>query len=323
MVVHQINENAITTIAPSKNMPFTIQGNQDIDIFSYGRDNKEQLNNLLLEHGAVLLRGFPIEGPKDFSTLFQTITAGGAIEYKNRTSPRDKVYDNVYTSTSHPKDQVIHMHTENSYSKVYNRIISFYCLVPPEEGGQTPIADERKIATILDSKFVEKFREKGIRYVRNSMPGIELDWKTIYQTDDKEKVNETLRQNNYDYEWVSKDHLRLKWELPAFQKHPVTGEEMWFNHMYFGHKSLYHPGVVEYFKEENLPFATYYGDGSDIEAEAIAQIKAYYEEQSLVFDWQKNDFLLLDNMMFSHGRKSFKGKRKILTAMGQPHEFVF
>ena len=322
MEIQQFKTSAIEVITPSKNMPYTIKGNQNMDIFSFGIKNKAWINSLLLEHGAILLRGFQIDGAKGFSKLFETITASEAIEYKNRTSPRDKVYDNVYTSTSHPKDQVIHMHTENSYSKVYNRIISFYCLIPPDEDGQTPIADERKITSILDPKFVEKFRNKGIKYVRNSMPGIELDWKTIFQTDDKEQANEMLRLSNYDYEWVTKDHLRLKWVLPAFQKHPVTGEEMWFNHMYFGHKSLYHPGVLEYFKEENLPFSTYYGDGSDIEEEVIAQMKTYYENHSIVFHWQKNDFLLLDNMMFSHGRKSFKGKRKILTVMGQPHNFV-
>jgi len=322
MDTQQLNQYTVKATPPSKRMPYTIRGNKEMDVFAFGTENKASINETLLEHGAVLLRGFNINGAQDFSKLFKIITAGDAIEYKNRTSPREKVFDNVYTSTSHPKDQMIHMHTENSYSKVYNRIISFYCLIPPDERGQTPIADERKIASVLGPDIVEKFRSKGIKYVRNSMPGVGLDWKVIFQTDDKEQVNNYLNANNYKYEWVTDSHLRLEWVLPAFQKHPVTGEDMWFNHMYFGLKALYHPSVLEFFEEKNLPFATYYGDGSEIEEEVVERLKQFYEEECIVFDWQKNDFLLLDNMMYSHGRMPFNGKRKILTAMGQPYDLI-
>src|SRR5690606_6772037 len=102
------------------------------------------------------------------------------------------------------------------------------------------------------------------------------------------------------------------------QKHPITGQEMWFNHMFFGHKSLYDPSILEYFEEENLPFVTYYGDGTEIEPEVIKEFEDFYQEHSIIFQWQKDDFLLLDNMMFSHGRRPFEGERTTLTAMGQP-----
>lgn len=323
MEIAQLINKEVEVTPPSKHMPYTIRGNEAIDVLSWGEANRNHLNELLLEHGAILLRGFQIEGPQGFNELFKTITSSNPLEYKNRTSPREKVYNNVYTSTSHPKDQMIHMHTENSYSYTYNRLITFYCLVPPGEGGETPIADERRITSILDPKYVEKFRNLGVKYVRNTIPGVGLSWKTIFQTEDHAKVNEYLTSKNYDFEWVTAEHLRLKWVLPAFQTHPITGQEMWFNHMYFGHKSLYHPAIVEFYSEENLPFATYYGDGSDIEDEAMTQLKQYYQNESIVFKWHKNDFLLLDNMMFSHGRKPFKGDRTILTAMGEPKELVF
>ncbi len=309
--------NIISKITTKTN-PFTIQNNGDNNVLEWATAYKEQLNTLLLKEGAVLLRGFNIGSAEKFNELFSVIS-GDAMEYKNRTSPRDQVYNNVYTSTSHPKDQTIHMHTENSYANKFNRIIAFYSLVPAVSGGETPIADERKLLQSLKPETVKKFREKGIQYVRNSMPGIGLSWETIYQTNDKREVEQILESFGHEYTWVDNDHLRVKWVLPAFQPHPVTGEEMWFNHMYFGSKSLYNPAVLAYFDEENLPFVTYFGDGENIDEEIIQEFKTFYKENSIVFKWQKDDFLLLDNMMFSHGRKPFEGNRTTLTAMGQPY----
>lgn len=316
--IFELSKEVFTTNV-SKASPFMICPKGELDVLKWAEEHKNKLNDMLLEQGAILLRGFKIDSPEYFNKLFSVIS-GEAIEYKNRTSPRDRVYNNVYTSTSHPSDQTIHMHTENSYSSIYNRIIAFYCLEPALIGGETPIADERKLLASLKKETVEKFREKGIQYVRNTIPGVGLDWETIYQTEDREKVNDILKSNNCDFKWVSDDHLRVKWSLPALQKHPITGKEMWFNHMYFGHKTLYDSAILEFFDDQDLPFVTYYGDGSEITQDIINEFKHFYKEHSIVFEWQKGDFLLLDNLMFSHGRKPFEGDRTILTAMSQPHQ---
>jgi alpha-ketoglutarate-dependent taurine dioxygenase len=305
---------------PSKHLPFTIRALTDIDVMEWATMYKGRLNRILLSYGALLFRGFKINGAQHFNELF-SILSGDPMEYRNRTSPRSQVYHNVYTSTNHPKDQFIHMHTENSYSSTYNRIIAFYCLVPPEKGGETPIADERKLLKSLKEATIQKFLERGILYIRNSTPGIGLDWRTIYQTDDWEQVNQYLSENKIEYEWLNEDHLRVRWILPAVQKHPMTGEEMWFNHMYFGLKSHYDPTILEYFSEEDFPFSTYYGDGSEIEESVVREFKDFYRDNAIVFKWKKDDLLLLDNMMFSHGRNPYEGDRTILTAMAQPFTF--
>jgi alpha-ketoglutarate-dependent taurine dioxygenase len=276
--------------------------------------NRRQVEEELMRFGAILFRGFPLDSADDFNLAFQSIF-GDPMEYTFRTSPREEVGKKIYTSTTHPADQVIHFHTENSYSKTWNRIISFFCLVPPGEGGETPIADERRIIHAISPRLVDRFAEKGIRYMRNTLPGIGLDWRTIYQTNDKTVVNGYLEKNEMEFEWVASDHLRTTWTLPAFHNHPVSGEKVWFNHMYFGHPSLYDPDVVDFIGEENLPFATFYGDGSAIGTEVIEEFNRAYNQHKIVFKWEKGDLLIMDNMLFSHGRNPFKGDRKILVAM--------
>ena len=191
----------VTLGIPSKNFPLRIEAQQKIKSNEWGKRNKDTLNSLLLEYGAILLRGFEVEGAHDFNSFFLNLF-GDTMEYKNRTSPRERVHDNIYTSTEHPKHQFINMHTENSYSPSFNRIIAFFCLIPPSEGGETPIADERKLLKWLKPETLDKFRTRKIQYLRNSMTGIGLDWKTIYQTDNREEVNQYLDANGFTYSWL-------------------------------------------------------------------------------------------------------------------------
>jgi alpha-ketoglutarate-dependent taurine dioxygenase len=71
--------------------------------------------------------------------------------------------------------------------------------------------------------------------------------------------------------------------------------------------------------EDNLPRNTYYGDGSPIEPEALQLIRDLYEQNKIVFKWQKNDLMLLDNMLYTHGRTPFTGDRKVLVGMARIH----
>jgi len=48
----------------------------------------------------------------------------------------------------------------------------------------------------------------------------------------------------------------------------------------------------------------------------LEQIREVYEKEAVVFRWQKHDVLLLDNMLAAHGRRPFRGPRKIVVGMG-------
>ena len=71
--------------------------------------------------------------------------------------------------------------------------------------------------------------------------------------------------------------------------------------------------------EEDLPRNVYHGDGSPIDVADLERIRAAYDEIKFHFEWQKNDVLLLDNMLVTHGRQPFVGERKILVGMAGLH----
>ena len=55
-------------------------------------------------------------------------------------------------------------------------------------------------------------------------------WIDVFETDDKENVEEELRKNMIDFTWSKNDHLHLVSREAAVEPHPVTGEKVWFNH---------------------------------------------------------------------------------------------
>ena len=104
---------------------------------------------------------------------------------------------------------------------------------------------------------------------------------------------------------------------------PVTGEKLWFNQAHLFDSSTLGKEILEALylsvDKNDLPRNTYYGDGSEIEEDVIETIKTIYQENKIAFPWEKGDIMLLDNMLYSHGREPFTGERRVLAGMAKPH----
>jgi alpha-ketoglutarate-dependent taurine dioxygenase len=158
--------------------------------------------------------------------------------------------------------------------------------------------------------------------VRNYGEGFGIPWQTSFHTTERSAVEEYCRASNIEAEWKPDNQLRTRQVRTAVARHPQTGEMVWFNHIAFWHVSSLEPGVraamSETFRQEDLPYNTYYGDGSPIEDSVVGELREAYRQQQVAFPWQKGDLLMLDNMLVAHGRNPFAGPRKILAAMGEP-----
>ncbi len=256
------------------------------------------------------------------ASLEHTINAisGESLEYRERSSPRSLVEGKIYTSTDYPADQSIFLHNENSYQRSWPMKIFFCCILPATGGGETPIADCRKVFARLPKQVVEQFEKKRCMYVRNFGTAFGLSWKAVFQTSDKPEVEAHCRRNGLEAQWLDGDRLRTSAIRSAVVRHPVLGQPLWFNHVTFFHISTL--GAVgemllEELGEENLPNNTYYGDGTKIEPEVLELMREAYRAETISFPWQKGDVLVLDNMLTAHGRAPFKGARKVVVGMAE------
>src|SRR5262245_16986493 len=109
------------------------------------RENQKFFKENMLKYGGILFRGFPIQNADDFSLVIDAMGTGKCVDYIGGDSPRKKVKGNIYTSTEAPPSFKIPLHNELSFVKNYPSHIYFFCETPSETGGETMIADARKI----------------------------------------------------------------------------------------------------------------------------------------------------------------------------------
>lgn len=310
-------------LQPETRLPLVVQpAVSDLDLLEWSRSRRDLLESLLRQHGALLFRGFVVPDVPAFEA-FVTAISGDPLEYMEQTSPRHKVHGNLYTSTEYPPDHRIFFHNENSYAASWPLKILFYCVTPAEQGGETPLADVRRVLARISPATRDRFARDGWLLVRNLGTGYGLSWQTVFQTDNREDVNRYCETRGIEYEWLSAERLRMRERRPALQTHPVTGEPLWFNHATFFHVSTLAPeiraGLEREFAQEDLPFNTYYGDGAPIEPAVLDELRAAYDAEGVMFPWQRHDVLMVDNMLVAHGRSSFRGPRKIVVGMTDLH----
>lgn len=296
---------------------------EGLDLKSWAADRRDLIAEKLRTHGGVLFRGFKRAGERDLEELIRLL-AGQPLEYSYRSTPRTQVSGRIYTSTEYPADQSIPMHNEMSYSRRWPMKIWFLCVHAAEEGGETPIADSRRVYERIDPAVRRRFDARGVMYVRNYGEGLDLPWQNVFQTDDPSAVEKFCRDAGIDYEWLDGgDRLRTRQVCQGLAVHPATGEPIWFNQAHLFHVSSLPEEMrhllLETLGEAGLPRQALYGDGQPIELPVLEEIRGAYEQESVSFRWREGDLMMLDNMLVAHGRRPFKGRRKIVVGMAEAH----
>jgi alpha-ketoglutarate-dependent taurine dioxygenase len=317
-------ENSMTVESPQpgQTLPCRIRLLiEDADATAWAAANQEFIEAQLLIHGGILFRRLRLRGVAEFEQFIKTI-AGELLDYSYQSTPRCRVSGNIYTSTEYPADQSIPLHNEMAYTHNWPMKIAFYCLTTAVQGGETPIADSRKVFARIEPKIKERFMQRKIMYVRNYRDEIDLPWSTVFQTQSKAEVEAYCRRAGIEFQWLDNNRLRTRQVCQAVRKHPLTGEMVWFNQAHLFHISNLAPRVREslaaIYREEDYPRNAYYGDGTPIENAVLDHVREAYRHEAISFAWQEGDVLLLDNMLAAHGRRPFTGSRQVVVGMAQP-----
>lgn len=309
------------------------------------------LEEKLTLHGALLLRGFAVEGAPDFERVARAFDPGLKNDYLG-TSPRDALTSHVFSASELPGYYPIPQHIEMSFTKTPPRRIFFSCLLPPRGiGGETPLCDFRRVYRVLDPAVRRRFEERGVRNIRNydgPEGGSRLDpwklkrWDEMFRTTDRAAVEATCREQGFDFLWRPGGRLRLTNTQQAVKAHPVTGEPVWFNHSQVFHLSsaageyrriaaiaarrgLWRDRLLSRFTDavsllkarapaEDQAMNCSYGDGSPIPTADMEKVRDAIWQCLVVFPWQRGDVTVIDNQAVSHGRLPYRGPRQIVVA---------
>ena len=307
---------------PGQFLPLVIKpAVEGLNLIAWAASHREWIETHLLKYGGLLFRNFNLKETNEFEQFIQTISET-LLDYSYRSTPRSQVSGKIYTSTEYPATQSIPLHNEMAYSLNWPMKVWFFCMKTAEQGGETPIADSRKVFQRIPPEIKEQFIQKQVLYVRNYSDTLDLNWQNVFQTTNKSEVENYCRQAGIEFQWKEGDRLKTRQVCQAVATHPKTGEQVWFNQAHLFHISSLEPEVrqtlLSSLKEEELPRNTYYGDGSPIESSVLDEIREIYQQEAVIFPWREGDVLMLDNMLAAHGRTSFVGSRKVVVGMAEP-----
>jgi len=297
---------------------------------------REALGEILGLYGAVLFRGFGLRTAADFQHAAQQCFAGGLLPYLGGLSPRGQVTAGVFESTQLPARLRLAQHHEMSYLPAPPRAIAFFCEVEPEEGGETPLADSRRIYKRIPAGLRERFERAGVCYHRtlygpgrnfvyaalNKWLKVRRSWMETFLTTDRAVVERVCAEQGGTAHWDHEGGVRITSVLPAVRRHPETGEKLWFNHVTSFLMTPESAGMMRYFfyrlaylNPLRRPVHATLATGEAITLAELRKINQAVDSATVRFKWKRGDLLLVDNFQVTHGRMPFRGKRRILVAM--------
>lgn len=295
----------------------------DLNLAAWLAPREDWLAESLVQHGAVLLRGFTVDSGEAF---MEAVTAHGdqPLAYEDAHTPRTNLGDGLYTSTEYPADHEVPMHSENSKNRSWPRRVWFCCQRPAATGGATPLADNRRVFEHVSSATRRTLAAAGVRYIRRLGLGLGLGWREALGVADESEVAERCAVLGLEHLWRDDGVLELSQLGPGTAVHPETGEEVWFNQAHLFHRSTLAPSVraalEEVSGERDLPSDVQLGDGSPIPPDTIREINEAFVAARVEGPWERGDVLVVDNMLMAHGRRPYTGDRRVLVAMTRKHD---
>jgi hypothetical protein len=302
-----------------------------------------QLRALLRRSGALLLRGFELTQPGDFASIASS-NGGPLGEHYEGPSPRTELAPGVYTASEVSPAVVVPEHAEMSYLQQMPRYLFFWCRAPARHGGGTPVVDARRVLQKLDPERIAPLLP-GLRIRRrHARPSgwhdpFELKrWPLSFGTEERELLQARAQALGFTAHFERDGALTLEHEQPAVRSHPETAESAWLNHLLVFHASspaaLLRSAVLRDRSLRALPMlpvaAAYRAlaaragyavasdvrlrDGAPIAESTVEHVRSVVEREASVLAWQRGDLLVVDNHLFLHGRRPFRGAREVIVA---------
>jgi alpha-ketoglutarate-dependent taurine dioxygenase len=308
-----------TTYNPA-HIPLVFETDRDLDIPAWVASHRDDLRADLYRHGALLLRS---PGRPDFDATVAAFTQR-LVDYRGGAAIRSRVDETTYTASEYPQELEIRQHSEFCYAPDWPMLLSFHCATAPHDRGQTPLTDNRRLLREMQPEIRSEFARRGLLYMRGY--GYNRTWQRSYETENREEVEAICAAEGRRTEWIGDNQLRTYENRPAIARHPITGDDVWFNYAHGFHISRMDTGIREALStspedtdDQLWPNNVFWGDGVEIDPEIITAVNDLVESCTVQFDWQEGDTLIVDNMLCAHGRRAYTGPRQILLKIAESH----
>lgn len=288
------------------------------------------LDDLIVAHGGIVLRGFPFEETADFrrfTELFPAFSGG----YAGGVAPRSQISGGVMEATRLAPAVRLALHSEMAYMRDYPKRVAFYSHRTAPVGGETIIGDMRSLVDELPGDLVARIGELGVTTTRNYGPKSEamdgvvevmdsIGWNIAFGTDSREEVEALCADRGLETLWNENGSLTLFNRTEPFVVHPKTGNRLYRSvlHAFIADKRPDGADNAAYDavrRTQKYPSGTALGDGQVLTSEEIGAFEAVIDKFTYFWPWQDGDVMLLDNLQVWHGRNPYEGARDVQVAL--------
>lgn len=309
------------------------------------QEHRVEIVEQLKQYGAVLFRGFACHDAEYFSKAIELCALGQRCSTHDYDLARTILPNEIYTSSDLPGHITLPLHHEKPRSKTPPNHLYFCSVTPAQKGGGTLFAHAGTIWQELPENIQDKIIQHGVLYKQyfhgktfktylikkilgdNSA----LDWSEYFDTQDKQLLEKKLIQNQLTWKWVNNDKdLILLNHLPGALNHPLTHQTLWFNvsnYLNYYSNLLYGELKTLSFTKylaakylllnDMLPMVCHYGNGQPFSAEEITEINQVLQQHTWILNWEKGDFMIVDNFTLMHGKQTHEGNRLLYSCMTQ------
>lgn len=262
--------------------------------------DRNKVDDLFREHGAILLRGFRSE-LADFSSFAQYFCL---VAVQNDSRNRVALDRQSNVQSVNLGNRPFPLHPELSREPWKPDACFFYCVEPPTRAGQTTVCDGIEIVRRLPRDIREEMSGRRIKYVLASGPELLRYWLGTDKPTD-EQLAHPPEQCPFTFERHG-GMIARSFTRPLLHRTRFQGELAFGNFLLF---ARYLQGVKTY------PLLD---DMTPVPEHWVSAVKVVSDGLTAAVDWQPQDLLMIDNSRFMHGRREvvMNDKRLIATYFG-------
>lgn len=320
---------------------FKLDGGNGISVeekanFLLQKASSGEINKLLADHGALLLRGFGHLDPETLSKFVNAIginSGAEPFEQNGSTAKRTDITSVLTTANEGSPSVLIHQHNEFSRFTVYPSTLFFVCTENESEGGETPIVHGGEFFDSLYERFPNQVKElarRGLYFEQtwNLTSDNNTSWSDKFcfgrhlnkESEDletqKKKAEEIVKLRvSPQFEWDEGHNLVVHQHTDPIRRYDRKNGEKPYP-VFFNSIATYYAVA----KANSWGFTTTkplkYNDGEDIPKEFLEAVLQTSVDLAFNHSWEKGDIVIVNNLQVSHGRLPWKnGERKILVSM--------
>lgn len=247
----------------------------------------------------------------------------------------------LYPSTYATHETVIPQHNELSYTNYLPRTAVFVCRKAPHENGQTPLTRNASITSQsgnLAKALKGKVKLRGVAcstrnvefgallsQIKTSVPELHhlaFDFQTLFGSDRPEVIESYYRERGISFEWydVNRDLIMYEVVTNPCIRDSRSGEDVYFSQLHYNGliPEKIRSSLNQFCGTSMANFLRSFGahlNDYPVSPDLVAELNSAIEQNTVMFDWNAGDLLLVDNLRTMHGRNSFVGEREILVSL--------